>query len=698
MQIGATGATRVLAMAPGSPLPGHDADPATAALRFLTEHHDAFQLATSDVAGFTVTRVDRDPISDVRHVTLQRLVDGDPVFQGAITVHMTRLNEVFRAFGDESYRISPPSNRKLLTPAEAALAAARALGLDDLDLSMVSSERQRTIFSSSRLLDTVHVTPRVFQVAPDESRFAYQVTLTWSDRDKQMQYRLVLVDAATGELLHDHSLVDTFSGRVFTASPGAVPATDGRALVSFDGDPTASPQGWVGPARRTMGNNAAAATDLNADNVAGTNESQPTADANDSFDFPFSSAADAATYREAAVANAFYLVNDWHDRTYALGFTESAGNFQTSNFGKGGAQNDEVQVDAQDASGIDNANFATPPDGQRPRIQIFLFDIVLGSSLRQDGDFDPSVIYHEISHGLSNRLVGGGSTGCLKNLQSGGMGEGWSDFVAASFLGDPVVGAYVTGNATTGVRRASMASSPFTYTDIQNRNLSDIHDTGELWAATLWDIRTALGQATTEQLVVAGMKLTPCMPSMVDGRDALLQADANVTGGANRCKLWTAFAARGMGSDASSPNDQSTTSIVTSTALPSDCTPTRTLTFTSKDVPMRFLGGSVADVRSTISIATPGLDLQRVVVNVDITHASRGDLVVQVVAPDGQTAALSNQRGGSAEHFVAAKQDITRAFRPGSTARGTWQLLIRETSRFDIGMINSFSLTITSAN
>jgi len=41
---------------------------------------------------------------------------------------------------------------------------------------------------------------------------------------------------------------------------------------------------------------------------------------------------------------------------------------------------------------------------------------------------------------VSNRLVGGGSTGCLNGLQSGGMGEGWSDWVAAAILDNPVIG------------------------------------------------------------------------------------------------------------------------------------------------------------------------------------------------------------------------------------------------------------------
>ncbi|MEZ5362199.1 MAG: M36 family metallopeptidase [Bryobacterales bacterium] len=37
-------------------------------------------------------------------------------------------------------------------------------------------------------------------------------------------------------------------------------------------------------------------------------------------------------------------------------------------------------------------------------------------------------------------------------MQSGGMGEGWSDILAASFTSDPVIGEYVTNNPSTGVR------------------------------------------------------------------------------------------------------------------------------------------------------------------------------------------------------------------------------------------------------
>lgn len=45
----------------------------------------------------------------------------------------------------------------------------------------------------------------------------------------------------------------------------------------------------------------------------------------------------------------------FHDLTYRLGFDELAGNFQQSNYGKGGKGDDAVIANAQDGSGTNNA-------------------------------------------------------------------------------------------------------------------------------------------------------------------------------------------------------------------------------------------------------------------------------------------------------------------------------------------------------
>ena len=69
----------------------------------------------------------------------------------------------------------------------------------------------------------------------------------------------------------------------------------------------------------------------------------------------------------------FFYNNVLHDYLYSIGFTESTWNFQQDNFGKGGAGNDAVSTQVQDGSGTNNANFSTPADGSRPRMQMFLF-------------------------------------------------------------------------------------------------------------------------------------------------------------------------------------------------------------------------------------------------------------------------------------------------------------------------------------
>jgi extracellular elastinolytic metalloproteinase len=101
----------------------------------------------------------------------------------------------------------------------------------------------------------------------------------------------------------------------------------------------------------------------------------------------------------------------YHDLLYALGFNEVAGNFEANNNGQGGLSNDPVTLNAQDGSGLNNANFATPVDGQPGRMRMYIWNYVLPV---RDCSFEAGVIIHEYTHGLSNRLIGGpANSGCL---------------------------------------------------------------------------------------------------------------------------------------------------------------------------------------------------------------------------------------------------------------------------------------------
>jgi extracellular elastinolytic metalloproteinase len=76
----------------------------------------------------------------------------------------------------------------------------------------------------------------------------------------------------------------------------------------------------------------------------------------------------------AGIDNLFYWNNLMHDISYQYGFDEAAGNFQASNMGRGGMENDYVNAFAEDGAGLNNADFATPPDGENPRMRMFQFN------------------------------------------------------------------------------------------------------------------------------------------------------------------------------------------------------------------------------------------------------------------------------------------------------------------------------------
>lgn len=150
-----------------------------------------------------------------------------------------------------------------------------------------------------------------------------------------------------------------------------------------------------------------------------------------SFEYVYNtSIEDPTDYYDASATQLFYTVNTYHDLLYALGFTEASYNFQIDNEGLGGTGNDFAITSAQDGSGYNNANFATPPDGKPGRMRMYLWT---ESTPYRDCAFEAGVIIHEYTHGVSNRLTGGGSdTGCLSGTESGGMGEGWGDFMATA--------------------------------------------------------------------------------------------------------------------------------------------------------------------------------------------------------------------------------------------------------------------------
>ncbi|MEO6219914.1 MAG: M36 family metallopeptidase, partial [Ginsengibacter sp.] len=308
------------------------------------------------------------------------------------------------------------------------------------------------------------------------------------------------------------------------------------------------------------------------------------------FDFPFTNTLQpgAVDNQKFSITNLFYWSNIMHDISYLYGFDEVSGNFQENNLGRGGAGNDYLLADAQDGSGFNNANFTSPADGTKPRMQVFLF----GGTPQIDADLDNGIICHEYAHGISRRLTGGPSSpGCLNNQEQ--MGEGWSDYFALMITTNWAtaqttdgskkrpLGNYANSQALTGPGwrkypySTDMSIDPETYADLPGTG-GEAHNIGEIWAAALWemtweiiqqdginpnlcDVNGVGGNSIALKLVTYGMKLQPCKPGFLDGRDAILKADTLLYGGRYSCAIWKAFAKRGMGLNAKQGSSDSYT-------------------------------------------------------------------------------------------------------------------------------------------
>ncbi|MFE1454098.1 S8 family serine peptidase [Streptomyces sp. NPDC058735] len=77
-------------------------------------------------------------------------------------------------------------------------------------------------------------------------------------------------------------------------------------------------------------------------------------------------------------------------------------------------------------------------------------------------------------------------------------------------------------------------------------------------------------------------------------------------------------------------------------------------------------------------------------VGVDITHTYRGDLVIDLVAPDGSVYRLKSASSSDSADNVITTYTVNAT---SETANGTWKLRVQDTASLDTGRINSWKLT-----
>ena len=547
------------------------------------------------------------------HTFIRQRWQGIEVWNGDIAVHQASDGTVIKlnngAWPQLERRVNATSPVVSAQTALTNVLSRTAPGVATPALLSSADAGRFLVFDGSALGEEPVIVQLVYQPVGDQLRLAWNVNHYLADGSHWWNVRM---DAVTGQELDRNDWVSQCSFddpcRAETcdapeAPPPPAAPNDFRVYPAPVESPNhgarsirnapwlnggiASPYGWqdtdgnVTPNYTiTRGNNVWAQEDANGNNGTGYSPNSATLD----FDYAVNLAGAPSTYQDAAITNLYYWNNLMHDVWYQYGFDDPSGNFQSNNYGRGGLGADYVLADAQDGGGTNNANFATPPDGSTPRMQMYLWTYTTPS---RDGDLDNGVIAHEFTHGISNRLVGGpGNTSCLNNAEQ--MGEGWSDWCALMMTIEPGdqgidrrgIGTYVVGQAITGggIRPApystDFAQNNYTYGATNNTALAAPHGIGFVWCTILWEMTWELinavgfdpnlytgtgGNNIAMHLVMEGMKLTPCNPGFVDARDAILAADAALYGGTHTTLLWNAFARRGLGVSANQGSTASRT-------------------------------------------------------------------------------------------------------------------------------------------
>jgi Zn-dependent metalloprotease len=173
-------------------------------------------------------------------------------------------------------------------------------------------------------------------------------------------------------------------------------------------------------------------------------------------------------------------------------------------------------------------------------------DLTFGTGGIDDAE-DAEIILHEYGHAIQDDQVPGFGA----SAEGGAMGEGFGDFLAASFfsdvkpkemkttLGNWDATAY-SGDEPPNLRR--LDSNKKYPKDLDG----EVHDDGEIWSACLWELRGLLGRQATERLVIAHHFLLSRNAGFEDGANAMITADKNLNKGENEKAIRGVFVRRGI--------------------------------------------------------------------------------------------------------------------------------------------------------
>ena len=158
----------------------------------------------------------------------------------------------------------------------------------------------------------------------------------------------------------------------------------------------------------------------------------------------------------------------------------------------------------------------------------------------QNLSIDSDVVMHETTHHVLYFYAG------IKSLdgESGGIHEGTADFFTYHQAGDACLGESAIADGNTCIRTGI---NDLVYPEDINK---DIHVSGDIWVATLWQVRGSLVNSLREEFALLVLKSLPFLQNpraeFVDFSNALLLADDKYYNGKFKCEIANNFIIRGF--------------------------------------------------------------------------------------------------------------------------------------------------------
>jgi hypothetical protein len=375
----------------------------------LKEEKSKQKWEDSDISEWKISSQHTDKGTGITYTYIQQYYQNVAVFN-AISVFAIKENKVVHFTPGVIRQIGSITNssRPALSPQKGIEAAAKHLNMDAGMTTLVETQEVDNSYTyRAPELSNRNISVQLVY-APDGNNFKLAWNVSIAQKNGAHWWN-VRVDANTGAFLSKNDYVKSCNTAAFESAsdaeaendeaymqnnnnammagggsyrvypyPTEAPNFGPRSLVLDPANAVASPYGWhdvngvPGPEYTiTRGNNVYAYEDATPpDGLPGYS---PDGGAALNFDFPINFSNPPASNMDASITNLFYAINTLHDKLIPYGFDAGAGNFQTNNYGQGGIGNDEVRAENFDFSGLNNANFGTPPDGQNPTMQVYIW-------------------------------------------------------------------------------------------------------------------------------------------------------------------------------------------------------------------------------------------------------------------------------------------------------------------------------------